>query len=163
MSGSPIGVVMRASAASSWPSAASLRANRLHFTADPINPIDPRCAAAQGGVAERGVLGVVVRHDQHVAARGQLAEHQLRHHGVVAVHPRHGVLDHDPVELAGPRVDQVQLDVVASQHQRQLGADVPDPEDRDRGHRPQRLEQQRDLAAAALHAVLGRGPVGERG
>ena len=33
---------MRASAASSWPSAASLRANRPHFTAEPINPIDPR-------------------------------------------------------------------------------------------------------------------------
>ena len=31
------------------------------------------------------------------------------------------------------------------------------PEDRDRRHRRQRLEQHRDLAAAALHAVLGPG------
>ena len=35
-------------------------------------------AAAQDGVAQRGVLGVVVGHDQHVGARRQLAEDDLR-------------------------------------------------------------------------------------
>ena len=43
----------------------------------------------------------------------------------------------------------------------QLGADVTHAEDRDRRHRPQRLEQQRHLAAAALHAVPRGGPLGE--
>ena len=38
---------------------------------------------------------------------------------------------------------------------------MADPEDRHRRHHGQRLEQQRDLAAAALAAVVGAGLVGQ--
>ena len=133
----------------------------------PDQPDRAQVPAPQRRVAQRGVLGVVVGHDQHVAAGGQLAEHQLGHHRVVEVHPGQGVRGgrREPlrVDLGGAGVDQVQLQVVPGQDPGQLEADVPHPEDRDGGHRAQRLEQQRHLAAAALHAVPRRRPLGEAG
>ena len=61
------------------------------------------------------------------------------------------------VELVGAGIDQVQLDLQPGQDPGQLVADMADAEDRD--HRPgrQRFQQQRDLAAAALPAVLDCG------
>ena len=60
-------------------------------------------------------------------------------------------------EHLGPRVDQVQLDIVPGEDAGELQPDVPGTEDRHRGDGPQRLEQDGHLAAAALRAVLGRG------
>jgi hypothetical protein len=71
--------------------------------------------------------------------------------------------------VAGPsrsavsaRVHEVQLDVVAGQHPRQLAADVAEPEDRDRATHRLGLQQQGHLAATALPAVVGAGDVVER-
>ena len=58
-------------------------------------------------------------------------------------------------ELVGAGVDEVQVEVVARQHAGQLEPDVADPEHGDRRDDGQGLEQEGDLAAAALPAVLG--------
>ena len=65
-------------------------------------------------------------------------------------------------EVLRPRVDEVEVEVVAGQDPRQLEADVADPEDRHAGHHGQRLEQHRHLAAAALHAMLVSGALSDR-
>ena len=59
-------------------------------------------------------------------------------------------------------VDEVQLEVVARQDPGELQADVADAEDGDGGYDGQRLQEQRDLTAAALHAVLVGRLVGQR-
>ena len=94
-SGSPIGVVIRSTASGAWPSSASLRRNRAHFAGRADQPDRAEVGTAERGVAQRGVLGVVVGHDQDVRAGRQLAEDQLgqdRH--LVHVHPRDGVVEH---------------------------------------------------------------------
>ena len=55
----------------------------------------------------------------------------------------------------------MQVEVVTGQDARELEADVADAEDGHGGDDRQRLEQHRDLAAAALHAVLQGCLVGE--
>ena len=68
-SGSPMGVVIRASASGPWPSLGQLDAEPgpLGRRADQADRAEVR--AAQRDVAQGGVLGVVVGHDEHVGAR----------------------------------------------------------------------------------------------
>ena len=119
--------------------------------------------AAQGGVAQGGVLRVVVGQHEHVGARRHLAQDELGEHRVVHVHARHGVVEHGEAgraELVLARVDEVQLEVVPGQDPGQLEPDVAEAEDRHRRRDRERLEQHVDLTAAALATVLGAGPVG---
>ena len=124
-------------------------------------------AGAKSGIDERGILGVVVRHHQHVGADGQFGKDQLgEHRDVVGVDPGDGVVEdgqHLRRQLVGPGVDQVQLQVVPGEDPGQLETDVPDPEDRDGRQHGERLEQEGHLTAAALDAVGHRRPVGEVG
>jgi hypothetical protein len=75
------------------------------------------------------------------------------------VHRGHGVLErrqHRGRQVVGPRVDQVQLEVVPGQDPGQLQPDVPDTEDGHRRDDRERLEQDGHLSPAALNAVLER-------
>ncbi len=123
--------------------------------ADQTDRAEP--GGAQGGVAQRGVLRVIVGHDQDMGAGRQLPEHLLRkQQGAVHVDLRHGVREHaEPFvgEHLRAGVDQVQVEVLARQDACQLQADVPDAEDRHGLHHRQRFEQDGDGPAAALHAV----------
>ena len=164
-SGRPMGVVIRLIA----DGVVSLVGELL---AEP-RPLGPRAdqadraevLAAQRGVAQRGVLRVVVSHHQDVRPGRQLCQDQLGEHwDVVHVHPGLGVVERSQGlarELPGARVDQVQVHVVPGQDPRQLQPDVADPEDRDRGSHLQRLQQHRHLPAAALHAMGEPRLVGE--
>ena len=67
------------------------------------------------------------------------------------------------VDLVRPGIDQVQLHLQPGQDPGQFVADVPDAEDRDHRTGRQRFEQQGDLAAAALPAVLVAGVLVEPG
>ena len=97
---------------------------------------------------------------------GQLADHELGQDGhLVHVHVGDRVVEDGQSlggQLLGARVDEVQLEVVPGEHPRELESDVADAEDRHRGHDQQRLEQQADLTATALHAVLERRLVRQR-
>ena len=160
ISGRPIGQVIRSTVASSWPSASRFFRNVAHFALDPISPTLPHLpevGEAEGGVAEGEVLGVVVGHDQHVGAGGQPLQHQLPQHRPVHLDvggPGGHVGQPELVELLGPGVDQVQPDLQPGQDPGQLEADVPDAEDRHRRPHREGFQQQPDLAAAALPAVL---------
>ena len=89
---------------------------------------------AQGGVAQRGVLGVIMGHDQDVGAARQLLEHLLgQQRRVMHVHLRHRVCQHGEASLGedvGAGVDQMQVEVLTCQDAREFEPDVPDAEDR---------------------------------
>ena len=78
--GSPIGVSIRSTTSGRNRRDSSCERNRAHLADDPISPIGPRWSAAQRGVDDREVLGVVVGQHQHAGAGRQLAEHQLGDH-----------------------------------------------------------------------------------
>ena len=113
---------------------------------------------AQRRVDQGGILGVVVRHHQHVGAGRELAEHQLgKHRHMVDVDSRSRVGEWSEchiAELLRPGVDQVQVELVPGQDAGQLQSDVPNAEDGYRGQDGQRVEQHSYLATAALHSVL---------
>ncbi len=164
MPGRPIGDVIRAMVSAECPSAARSFSKRLHFADEPMSPMGPRRSGAQGHVAERGVLGVVVGHDEHVAARRHQTQHHLWNRRMVHVDAGDGVVETDqPTRLdrVAARVDEMQLEVVAGQDAGELEPDVADPEDRHGGHHGQRFEEQLDVAPAALAPVGGVGLVAE--
>ena len=124
----------------------------------PMLPHRPRSdGEAEGGVTEGEVLGVVVSHDQHVGAGGQPLQDQLPQHRPMYLHvgrPGGHVGQPELVELLGPGVDQVQPDLQPGQDPGQLEAHVPDSEDRHGRPYREGFQQQPDLAAAALPAVV---------
>ena len=117
----PIGVVTRARSASSCPTSTSCARNRAHFDREPISPIEPRPDVSQGRLDDREVFDVVVRHDEHVRAVGQVGERRLGHRqrGARAPsRPRRRARRSSPArrplgrEHLGARVDEVQLDLL---------------------------------------------------
>ena len=166
ISASPMGVRIRAIDDLSWPLGGQhpLEPGPFPRRADQSDRAED--AAAEDGVAQRRVLGVVVGHDQRVGARRELAQDDLREQrDAVDVDVRHRVRQRrQPLvgQLLGAAVDQVQLDVVPGEDARQLEPDVANAEDRHGGHDGQRLEQHRDRSSATLNAVLVRRLVRQR-
>ena len=141
------------------PAAASWAWNRVHLALEPISPMLPSgWGKPQGRVAQREVLGVVVRHDQRRGPRRGSCSSTCSPSSVWWMLTSARAVDHvgqpDPVQLLGARVDQQQLDRQPGQDPGQLVADVPQAEQRDDRPDRERLEQQPDGAAAALAAML---------
>ena len=144
MSGRPIGVVIRPIRRRVAASASLRRSAPTCRRAD--QPDRAELRGAQRGVTERGVLGVVVRHDQHVRAGRQLGQHELgQHRHVVDVDPGHARRR----APRGARASSCSARESTRCSSRSCRARMrasssptwPDPEDRDSGHHRQRLEQ----------------------
>ena len=124
----------------------------------------PEVRAPQGGVAQGVVLRVVVGHDEHVRSGRQRVEHHLGQRRMVHLDPGDGVgqpRHRRGVELLLARVDEVEVEVVPAEDAGQLVTDVAHAEDGDAGRDGQGLEEDADLAAAALPPVLGARLVAE--
>jgi hypothetical protein len=109
---------------------------------------------------------VVVGHDQDVSVAGQLPQEKLAGHRLVHRDVRDPVGDvgqPEWVELLGPRVDEMQLELQPGQDPGQLVAHVAHPEHGDHGPRGQRLQQHLHHPAAALPPVLVAGVLAQAG
>ncbi len=116
---------------------------------------------------------MIVRHDQHVRARGEVGERGLGHGSVAHRHGRDRIGEQAArprnthsigMQHLGSRIDQVQLELLAREDAGELETHMPQTEDRDRRDDADRFEQHRDFSSAALHTVVGHGLVaqGER-
>ena len=133
----------------------------LRLGSDQPDRTEARCS--QCPLGDRQILGVIVGHDEHMRAGGQERQTRLRHRKVVHGDRCHCVGEESAVAghsepLRGehrlPRVDEMQLDLLAAQDSRELEPHVSEPEDRDRRDRQYRFKQHRDLSSAALHAIV---------
>ena len=139
----------------------SCERNRAHLADDPISPIGPRWSAAQRGVEDREVLGVVVGQHQHAGAGRQLGEHQLgQHRHVVDVHRRDRVGQRRERAPSVRCVDRESTRCRSRSWRARIRASSrptwPTPKMRHGRYDGQRLEQHGHLSPAALHAVLER-------
>ena len=162
----PIGVVTRASSASSCPASMSCARNLAHFDREPMSPIEPSPGVfrADSTIARSSPWSCVMT--STCAPVGQVGERGLGHGQVLHVHRRHRIGEHgEPFrrrEHLGAGVDEVQLELLPAEHASELEADVADAEDHHRRHDPNGFQEHGDLSSAALHAVVGHGLVAER-
>src|SRR5699024_4063786 len=132
-------------------------AEALPFGPRADQPDRAQIASSQGSRAQVQVLGVVVGHDEHVAAGRKPDEHFLADDGELPTDPRDRRLEAvEGLELFGPGVGYDEVEVVSAQYPGEFESDVADAEDRRRGGHGQRFEQHRDLPTAALTTVFGR-------